>query len=114
MHERFKALAAPRATTEEPLPEHWYEPEALEILIRTSELAKSDEFKQKEHDLGALFARLSVPESRALHKRLCNPATDDRLAHAFSRLVTERRGRLLTFLADARRREAIGAVCGNG
>jgi len=64
-------------------------------------------FRRKEHELGAVFARLSVAESRALHRRLSVPAQDDLVAARFGQLIVERRGRLLAFLADARRREAI-------
>ena len=64
-------------------------------------------FRRKEHELGAAFAALSVPEARALHRRLSNPSPDDALAQRFARLTLERRGRLLAFLADARRRAAM-------
>ena len=64
-------------------------------------------FARKEHELGALIATLSVLECRALHKRLSNPQHGDELAHKFARLTLERRCRLLAFLADARRREAL-------
>ena len=110
MHERFTALTAPSASAGESRAAAWYDAEAFEILQRVTGLAKSDEFRRKEHDLGALFARLTVLECRVLHKRLSNPAPDDQLASAFSRLVLERRGRLLMYLADARRREALGSV----
>ena len=72
-------------------------------------------FARKEHELGNLVATLSVLECRALHKRLGNPPHGDELANKFARLTLERRCRLLAFLADARRREALGAACrGNG
>lgn len=69
-------------------------------------------FARKEHDMGVLLATLSVLECRLLHKRLTNPQHGDELANKFARLTLERRGRLLDFLADARRREALGR--GNG
>lgn len=64
-------------------------------------------FRRKEHELGALFATLDVTTSRALHRRLSRPAEGDLVAAQFGRMVSERRARLLSFLADARRREAI-------
>jgi hypothetical protein len=63
--------------------------------------------RRKERELGALFATLSVLQARALHKRLSSPAADDPIATRFARMIAERRHRLLVFLADARRREAI-------
>ena len=63
-------------------------------------------FQRKEHDLGALFATLSVPQSRALHRRLSAPAVGDELVTLFERLTRDRRARLLAFLADSRRRSA--------
>jgi hypothetical protein len=56
---------------------------------------------------GALFARVSVNDARALHRRLSLSLADDPIATRFSRLVVERRARLMVFLADARRREAV-------
>jgi hypothetical protein len=65
-------------------------------------------FRHKEHELGCLFATLSVLEAGVLHRRLANPRSDDELAQHFLRLVADRRARLLAFLADARRRAARG------
>lgn len=67
-------------------------------------------FQRKERELGARFAALTVVQSMDLHDRLSNPDDRDALARQFQRLVAERRARLLTFLADARRREAIASV----
>jgi hypothetical protein len=64
-------------------------------------------FKRKEQQLGDLFARLSVADSRELHRRLTLAIADDELATMFNRLVADRRARLIAFLADARRREAL-------
>ena len=64
-------------------------------------------FLRKEHELGAIFVKLSVLEARALQTRLANPKQGDELANKFARLTIERRQRLISFLADARRREAI-------
>ena len=64
-------------------------------------------FQRKEAELRAAFASLSVLESRALHARLAHPRSGDALAAAFARLTIERRMRLLAFIADARRREAV-------
>jgi hypothetical protein len=64
-------------------------------------------FRRKEHELGALFTKLTAIECRALHKRLENPKAGDALALRFSAMISVRRARLLAFLQDARRREAI-------
>jgi hypothetical protein len=61
-------------------------------------------FQRKEHELGELFATLTPIELLALERRLTMPAQDDELAARFSRLVVERRKRLLAFLARARTR----------
>lgn len=70
-------------------------------------------FQRKERELGAIFTKLRVFEARALQTRLANPKQGDELASKFARLTSERRQRLISFLADARRREAIaqGARC---
>ena len=67
-------------------------------------------FARKEAELRSAFALLCVMESRALHARLACPRSDDQLAAVFMRLTADRRARLIYFLADARRREALG-VC---
>jgi hypothetical protein len=64
-------------------------------------------YQRKERQLRALFAALPVIEARALHRRLSLRHAGDPLAAAFARLLESRRGRLLDFLADARRREAL-------
>ncbi|HEY4182338.1 MAG TPA: hypothetical protein VGM90_36145 [Kofleriaceae bacterium] len=85
----------------------WFEAEALAILTRAAPVGRSAaEFGTKERELTALFARLSVSESRELHQRLRVPLPDDTLAIAFGRFVADRRGRLLDFVGDARRRHA--------
>ncbi len=64
-------------------------------------------FARKEAELRAVFEALTVIEAGALHKRLAINAPDDVLAAKFGRLTVDRRNRLLAFLADARRREAV-------
>ncbi len=65
-------------------------------------------YQRKEHQLVAILANLSVGEARSLHQRLSRPAVaDDLLASKFAALIHERRGRLLAFIADTRRRAAI-------
>ena len=67
-------------------------------------------FLRKEAELRAAFAALPVSAARALHARLANPRHGDLLATRFSGLVADRRARLLAFLGDARRREALAAA----
>jgi hypothetical protein len=64
-------------------------------------------FQRKERELLAAINVLTVNESRLLHARLSNPKEGDELANKFARLTVERRARVLSFLADARRREAV-------
>jgi hypothetical protein len=65
-------------------------------------------FRRKEHELKQVLARLSIADARALHRRLVLSLPGDPIASRVGRLVVERRERLLHFLADARRREALG------
>jgi hypothetical protein len=71
-------------------------------------------FRRKERDLMALFDQLSVTDARELNRRLSRQWAGDSVAAAFSRLISERRSRLLAFLADARRREALRFGRGTG
>lgn len=64
-------------------------------------------FRRKEHQIGELFATLSIAESLDLHRRLSNPRAGDRVAELFGRMTVERRDRLLAFLASAHRRETL-------
>ena len=66
-------------------------------------------FARKEAELRTALAKLTVLESRALHARLSNPKSGDELVAAFMRITADRRERLINFLADARRRAALGA-----
>ena len=83
----------------------------IAILDAPLELGESAAvgFARKELELGEAFASLSVLEARALQARLANAKSGDELANKFARLTSERRARLIGFLADARRREAIAA-----
>jgi hypothetical protein len=67
-------------------------------------------FQRKERALVQLFAQLSVSDARTLHRRLTLPVDSDPIASRFARLISERRARLIAFLADARRREAIAVA----
>ncbi|HEY4182339.1 MAG TPA: hypothetical protein VGM90_36150 [Kofleriaceae bacterium] len=111
IHQRFAAIAEPPASQTNQTTSAWYDIEALAILKRPAPTGGSAlEFQAKERELMSLFARLTANESRMLHRRLTVPQRDDALAGAFERLVADRRGRLLAFVADARRREALQAA----
>jgi hypothetical protein len=77
----------------------------LDAPLASGETAMTG-YQRKEHELGAVFASLSVLDARAMHARLSACKAADELAHKFARLTLERRTRLLDFLANARRREA--------
>jgi hypothetical protein len=81
----------------------------LDAPLRAGEPAQVG-FLRKEAELRAAFAALPVLDARALHARLANPRGGDVFADRFSRLTVERRTRLLSFLADARRRAALAAM----
>jgi hypothetical protein len=64
-------------------------------------------YREKEQTLAEFFKSLSVADARALHRRFTIPSTGDALAERFSRLVIDRKTRLIAVLAGARRREAL-------
>ncbi len=78
--------------------------------LRIGETIESG-YRRKEHELATLLGTLTVIEARALQRRLELAATDDVLAQQFARLSRDRRHRLISFLADARRRQAVAAAC---
>jgi len=123
MHERFRAISAAPSSggrgggcAEQelaPVRGDWSrEPELLALLLRPIAPTESafEGHARKEREIGGLFASLPVIEAMTLHRRLACPRPDDQLATAFGRLLVERRGRLLGFLADARRRAATSAA----
>ncbi|MEO8702532.1 MAG: hypothetical protein ABI867_20980 [Kofleriaceae bacterium] len=63
-------------------------------------------YQRKEHALASTIAALPVTEALALHRKLTQPSETSELVIQFNRLTIDRRGRLLAFIADARRREA--------
>lgn len=108
MHERFRKVSEAAPAPAAPSSTSWFEPQLNAILRRPVESGNAHEaHRMKEHEIGELFAKLTVMESWTLHKRLSNPSAIDDLASAFGRLILERRARLLAFLGDARRRAAI-------
>ena len=92
-----------------PIPE--WEQRAIAILAgRIDGESASTAFARKENELKEVFETLTIAESRALHGRLTMPKDGDELAQLFGRLVADRRARLVAFVADARRREAVLAA----
>lgn len=79
----------------------------LDVLSAPVEGSAQVGYAHKESALKAQFDQLSVADSRALIERLRTGRPNDPVASAFGRMTTERRGRLLAFLDDARRREAV-------
>lgn len=65
-------------------------------------------YQRKELALIGVLAKLSPVDAKALHFRLSNPLGSDELAKRFARLAVDRRTRLLNFIADTRRRLAMG------
>jgi hypothetical protein len=64
-------------------------------------------FQRKENELRVLFDRLTLEDSRELLRRLTLRVSGDCIADRMERLNADRRARLIAFLGDARRREAI-------
>ena len=121
MHERFRKLSAATPVAPSTVPSApaiapstgspSFEAQLIAILRRGVESATSqDAHRRKEHEIGEVFAKLTVRESWTLHKRLSTPSPNDELANAFGGLVIDRRGRLLAFLGDARRRASLAHV----
>jgi len=81
----------------------------LDAPLRHGETAREG-FLRKEAELRAAFGTLPVAAQRALHARLSSPSSGDALATKFAGMTADRRTRLLTYLADARRREALAAA----
>ena len=69
-------------------------------------------FRRKEHEIGAVFARLTPADSLALERRLNLSLAGDPIAARFSRLVAARRNRLVSFLSEMRRRQPRRAHVG--
>jgi hypothetical protein len=88
------------------------EDEILSVLAASPELGERIEmaFRRKEHELMQVFMRLSVLDAMELQRRLSLGLADDPIAMQFMRLVADRRARLTSFLAGARRREAMRRV----
>jgi hypothetical protein len=64
-------------------------------------------YARRERELRALFERLTPDACRVLSRRLEAKVPGDQVAEHFGRMVAERRQRLVSYLDDARRREAV-------
>lgn len=108
MHQRFQTISSQTSPRPEERGATWFEAELIALLMRPVPPGQARErHALKEREIGELLGRLSVLEARALHKRLTCRVAGDEVVVAFDRLVVERRARLITFLEDARRREAL-------
>jgi hypothetical protein len=85
------------------------EQEILSVLDAKPRPDESHElaFRRKEAELIGLFDGLGVADAMERHRRLSLALPDDPIASRFGRLIAERRSRLLSFLAGARRRAAL-------
>lgn len=107
MQQRFQAVRDEAPPSDAPVAP-WFETELLAILRRPVGPGQArDGHMEKEREIGAVFARMSVAEAMALYKRLTFKLPGDVIVEAFARLIEERRARLLAFLGDARRRAAL-------
>ena len=89
------------------------EASVLRILMSSQRTGETIEnaYRRKETELVEVLGKLGLVESRTLQRRLEIAAEDDALAQQFGRLTRDRRQRLISFLANARRREAL-AIAG--
>ena len=92
-----------------PAPSSGIDEALLEILRSPALIGETVEiaFRRKEAEMIALCNTLSPVESMQLVRRLEHPKAGDTLAAEFSRMISERRQRILRFLGDARRRAAL-------
>ena len=86
------------------------EDELVAVLAAPIEGSVAAAYQRKEVALRAVLARLPAAECRVLAARLRCVCPGDPLASLFGRMTAERRGRLLAYLDDARRREAVRAA----
>lgn len=102
-----RLVLVPRTTATSISPE--FERAITDVLASKPKLGETIDlaFRRIEREIAALFAQLTPVEARALKQRLELVRADDSLTARFNRLVAERRIRLLAFLGDARRREAL-------
>jgi hypothetical protein len=86
-----------------------HEVEIIELLDQAAAPGETLElaFRRKERHLLLAFDAMNVRDSMELHRRLRLSLPDDPIAARFARLIAPRRLRLMSFLADARRREAM-------
>ena len=82
------------------------------VAVLTAPIAGSvaAAYQQKEAAIRGELERLPAAECRVLAERLRRARPGDQLAALFGRMTVERRGRLLAYLDDARRREAVRAA----
>lgn len=114
-YSKLFAVAEPRSVADAPHDHAWpelsLEREILALFEAPLEGATIEiAHRRREQQLGEMFARLSVMESGTLYRRLVNPSPGDPIARRFGLMIAERRQRLLSFLAGARRREALAQV----
>lgn len=64
-------------------------------------------FRPKEEELIVFLAHLSVLDSMRLHRRLTLSLDRDPVVTRFGRVIAERGAPFMSFLAGARRREAV-------
>lgn len=87
-----------------------HEEDILAIIVAAPQHGERIEFafRRKEHELMQLMAQLSVADAFELTRRLTVRLEEDLLATRFhERLAGDRRNRLMGFLRDARRRDAL-------
>lgn len=81
----------------------------IEVLLRPRDAGENhaSTAANREHELRRAFDELDIVQAFHLKRRLESNGASDRLCVAFRRLTNDRRGRLLAFLGDTRRRKMI-------
>lgn len=102
--ERFEELARVARQVPQPIS---CEAQLMAIVATPISGGASAGYAQKEAEMQQVLAQLDHLESRALAQRLRIASPDDPFAAVLQRWTAERRGRVIAFLENSRRREAM-------
>jgi len=95
-----------------PLPSSGLEENLIKLLLSPADprLTVREAYARKEAALCDVIAAAPFIDVWTLHKRVTIGRADDRLVLALLRLSPERRTKVVGFMADARRRDALRAA----
>jgi hypothetical protein len=89
-----------------------FEEELIDVIVRPLVPGETAfvGHRRREAEILAVLDQLTELEAHFLHRRLANPRPGDRVAAALARLTSDRRGRVIAYVADTRRRNAQRAA----